>query len=156
MLSDSESTMNLPQLKLPEFDCKVKAEGDEKYIFDIIRKKYLLLTPEEWVRQHFIHLLINHLGYPPGLFQIERGHQYFGSAKRSDILILNTSGQPQLLVECKAASVNIDKAALTQIATYNKTIGANYVAISNGMTHFVWEYKGDGYEQLKNFPAYIG
>lgn len=146
--------MDLPQLKLPSFDIKVKPEGDEQYIFDIVRKKYLLLTPEEWVRQHFIHLLINHLGYPAGLFQVERGHSYSGKAKRTDILILDTSGNPLLLVECKASTVSINTAALNQIATYNKTLNARHVAITNGLTHFVWEYKGDSYNQLKDFPSY--
>jgi hypothetical protein len=148
--------MKFPKLALPEFDARIKSEQEDTFIFDIIRKKYIVLTPEEWVRQHFIHLLIHRLGYPQGLFQVERGHQYFGSAKRSDILILNTTGEAQLLVECKAPNVPLNQSTLTQIAAYNKSLKANYVAISNGLSHFVWEYKGDEYVQLKDFPPYMG
>lgn len=146
--------MNFPTLSLPPIDAKLKSEGTEAYIFDRIRKKFIQLTPEEWVRQHFIHLLIDQLGYPVGLFQVERGHTYFGSAKRSDILIFDTSGKSLLLVECKAPTVLINEKALNQVAAYNKTINARYVCLTNGMKHFIWEWKGDKYEQMRNFPVY--
>jgi hypothetical protein len=146
--------MKLPELKLPPIQTQIKSKGGETFIFDRIRKKLIVLTPEEWVRQHFIHLLIEHLNYPAGLFQVERGHSYFGSTKRSDILVLDTSGNSLLLVECKSTDVPINESALHQLATYNKTVQARYVCLTNGLKHFIWERKDNEYVQLSRFPVY--
>lgn len=148
--------MNHPPLLLPPINPKIESKGDEEFIFDPIRKKQLLLTPEEWVRQHFVNLLKEHLGYPAGLFQLERQHKYAGSSKRSDILVLDKSGKPFLLVECKAYDVSLNEKTLTQISTYNKTLQAKYIAVSNGLKHFVWKFENGKYDQLTSFPSYTG
>ncbi len=114
----------------------------------------LLLTPEEWVRQHFVNLLKEHLGYPAGLFQLEKQHTYSGALKRTDITVLDKMGNPFLLVECKAYDVAINEATLKQIATYNKTLKAKYIAVTNGLKHFVWQLQAAGYQQLGEFPRY--
>ena len=95
-------------IDLPSFDIKLKEENGQTYIFDIIRKKYLVVTPEEWVRQHILHLLINKYDYPKGLFQTEQGHTYNSLQKRTDILVYNRDGGIKLLVECKAHNVKIN------------------------------------------------
>ncbi|MEQ8583404.1 MAG: type I restriction enzyme HsdR N-terminal domain-containing protein [Marinoscillum sp.] len=146
----------MQKLNLPSSDFKLKSEEGNQFIFDIVRKKYLVLTPEEWVRQHFIHLMVNHLAYPKSLIKVETGLAYFKSAKRSDIVLCDREGGNFLLVECKAADVKIDRKTLNQISVYNKELKARYVAITNGLLHFIWEYSSDlnQYTQLKEFPKF--
>jgi len=147
----------MQKLNLPPSDFKLKSEEGNQFIFDIVRKKYLVLTPEEWVRQHFIHLMVNHLAYPKSLIKVETGLAYFKSAKRSDIMLCDREGGNFLLVECKAADVKIDRKALNQVSVYNKELKARYVALTNGMVHFIWEYRSDEnkYYQLKEFPKFV-
>ena len=137
-------------LKLPEFD--YQTEGNK--IFCLIRKKWVVLTPEEWVRQHFINLLVSHLHYPRGLFRLEQTMSYFKNQKRSDINVLDKEGNVFLLVECKAPSVKLDQKVTGQLATYNKVLDAKYLAITNGMTHFVWKREMKGFQQIRDFPFY--
>ncbi len=147
----------MQKLNLPPSNFKLKSEEGNQFIFDIVRKKYLVLTPEEWVRQHFIHLMVNHLAYPKSLIKVETGLAYFKSAKRSDIMLCDREGGNFLLVECKAAEVKIDRKALNQVSVYNKELKARYVALTNGMVHFIWEYRSDEnkYYQLKEFPKFV-
>ena len=146
----------MQQLNLPTCDLKIKNEEGNQFVFDIIRKKYVVLTPEEWVRQHFIHLMITHLKYPKSLLKIESGLSYFKSSKRSDINLMNSDGSLFLVAECKAPDVKINQKALNQISVYNKELQAQYVALTNGMQHFIWLYdkKNENYEQLTKFPAF--
>ena len=95
--------------QLPSCDIKLKEEDGQTYVFDLIRKKYLVLTPEEWVRQHMIHLLIYELNYPKGLINVEKGHQYNALQKRTDILVYNREGEVTMIVECKAHSEKINQ-----------------------------------------------
>ncbi len=124
------------KLNLPEPALSLKKEEGKVYIFDIIRKKYVVLTPEEWVRQHFIHFLINDLKYPRSLFRIEGALSYNRMQKRSDILVRNREGKPWMLVECKSPTIKLTQKAFNQIAVYNMTIGATYLAVTNGMVHY--------------------
>lgn len=144
----------MQKLNLPDCALRLRHEEGNVLVFDIIRKKDVVLTPEEWVRQHFVHLLINHLKYPKTLINIESGLKYFQSDKRSDLLVRNRQGQPWLLVECKAPDVALQKEAVNQIATYNKVLNAPYIAITNGMSHFVWKLEKKGYMQMKEFPVF--
>lgn len=137
-------------LKLPEFDYQI--EG--KNIFCLIRKKWVTLTPEEWVRQHFVNLLISYLGYPKGLFKLEQSLTYFKNQKRSDIAVLDKEGNVFLLVECKAPSIKLDQKAMRQVAAYNKVLDAKYLTITNGMVHFVWKKENMGFQQIRDFPFY--
>ena len=140
-------------LKLPEYDIRLK-EGFPSEVFCLIRKKWLVLTPEEWVRQHFINLLINHLGYPKGLIKLEQSMSYFKSIKRSDITVLDKEGGVFLLVECKRSDISLDDKVMSQLSEYNKVLDAQYLSISNGMKHFIWEKRGDRFSQITAFPAY--
>lgn len=144
----------MEKLGLPVCDLKVKKEEGNVFVFDIIRKKYVVLTPEEWVRQHFIHLMINHLGYPKTLIKMESAFNYFKSGKRSDIILLDRKADPFLLIECKASVVALNKTVVNQAAVYNKVVKAKYLAVTNGMKNFIWEFDATGYRQLQEFPKF--
>lgn len=147
---------NFPKLALPEINARIEVREEELYIFDNIRKKFIFLTKEEWVRQHFVQLMIDQLKYPKGLIQVETGLTYFRSKKRSDIVLFDTSAQPFLLVECKSPEIKMGKSTLTQLAVYNKVLNAKYVAITNGLKHFVWQKKEshNDYDSLSAFPKF--
>ncbi len=123
----------LKKLGLPAFDIKLKKSERGVEVFDIIRKKYILLTPEEWVRQHFVHFLITKLKYPKSLIRVESGHKYNALRKRSDIIVYDRTGKAFLLAECKSASEKLNESALYQVATYNHSVNAQYVALTNGI-----------------------
>ena len=125
-------------------------------ILDIIRKKYIVLTPEEWVRQHFVNYLILDLHYPKSLFKIESGLKFNHMQKRSDILIHDRTGAPWMLVECKSPDIKLTQKAFNQIAVYNMTIGAKYLAVTNGMAHYccVAGVPGQPAVFLDDFPVF--
>ena len=143
------------KLNLPDFKLTIRKEDGKVWIFDIIRKKYIVLTPEEWVRQHFIHYLINHLKYPKALFRIEGSLTYNKLQKRSDIVIHDRNGNPWMLVECKAPNIKLSQKAFNQVAVYNMTIGAQFVAVTNGMVQYCFEPSAKGEaNHLNSFPEY--
>lgn len=145
----------LPQLNLPPFSCKVKEVGGKPYIFDIVRRKFVFLSPEEWVRQHFIHLLATHYRYPRSLFAVETGIYYHTLKKRSDIMVLGSDGAPFLLVECKAPGVTLKNSVFDQIARYNFSLKPRFLAVTNGMEHFCFRVKETGeVEFLADLPTY--
>ena len=109
----------MQNLNLPPCSLTIKNGFQNKYIFDIIRKKYIVLTPEEWVRQHFVHYLIDYKHYPPGLMRTENGLKLYNTIKRSDIVIYNRNAEAVALVECKAPEVKISQSTFDQIARYN-------------------------------------
>jgi len=143
------------KLNLPDFNLTLRKEGGKVWIFDIIRKKYVVLTPEEWVRQHFIHYLINELSYPKSLFRIEGSLTFNKLQKRSDIVIHDRAGKPWLLIECKAPNIRLTQKAFNQVAVYNMTIGARFVAVTNGMIQYCFEtIEGGKANQLSEFPPF--
>jgi len=134
-----------PNLNLPEADLKLTRENGEIFVYDGIRKKNILLTPEEWVRQHFIHYLIHTCKYPKTLFKVETGLQYNTLQKRSDIQIYNRKGTVFMLVECKAFSIPLSSQTLKQASAYNKTIEAEWLVITNGLHHYAFQRVGEGH-----------
>jgi predicted type IV restriction endonuclease len=144
------------KLNLPEYNPTLRKEEGKIWIFDIIRKKYVVLTPEEWVRQHFVHYLVQQLHYPKSLFRIEGSLTYNRLQKRSDILIHNRTGKPWMLIECKAPNIKLTQRAFNQVSVYNMSIGARYVAVTNGMVQFCFEQSAQPGEIifLEKFPAY--
>jgi len=136
-------------LNLPAFDVNVKQAGDKFLIFDGIRRKYLVLTPEEWVRQHFIHYLVQYLHYPKGLISPERGTMYNTLNKRTDICVFDTIGKACMLVECKASTVKISEATIRQATTYNQNIRAKFIVLTNGLEHYCWQVD---FENSTTFP----
>jgi predicted type IV restriction endonuclease len=122
----------------------------------MIRKKYVVLTPEEWVRQHFVHFLINDLKYPRSLFRLEGALTYNSLQKRSDILIRDREGKPWMLIECKSPAIKLTQKAFNQIAVYNMTIGATFLAVTNGMVHYCCPAPraGEDAKFADSFPAF--
>ncbi|WP_439882282.1 type I restriction enzyme HsdR N-terminal domain-containing protein [Pontibacter sp. MBLB2868] len=145
-------------LNLPPFDHKITKSGANYLIFDALRRKYIVLTPEEWVRQHFAHYLINHLNYPKSLISVERGTHYNKLQKRTDLCVYNKEGKPHVLVECKAAYLPITQEVVKQVSVYNQTIQAKYVIITNGLQHFCWQvdFEQRKFEPLQEIPMYSG
>lgn len=123
-------------LNLPPFEHKICEREGKATIFDIIRKKYVALTPEEWVRQHFVHYLIWHLQYPRALINVESGLKFNQMKRRSDIIVHDRQGSPFMVVECKSHTQAIHPAVFEQIAVYNYTLKAKYVVITNGLQHY--------------------
>lgn len=144
------------KLNLPEFEVNLKKSEGKIWIFDGIRKKYLILTPEEWVRQHLVNYFVNHLGYSKSLISVERGLHYNQLQKRSDITVFDRSGKPWMIVECKSPEINLDQKTVLQVAVYNADVRAKYVSVSNGLQHICYEPKPDVKEivLMKNFPEY--
>jgi hypothetical protein len=124
------------KLNLPPFDYKLQKADGKVWIFDVIRKKYIVLTPEEWVRQHFINYLITDLKYPRALLKIEGGLMYNQLQKRSDIVVFDREGNPWMIIECKSPSLHLSENTLQQAAAYNASLKAKYLTITNGLVHF--------------------
>lgn len=143
-------------LNLPPGDFQITNEGGKLSIFDPLRKKFLVLTPEEWVRQHIVGYLIVFKKYPKSLFAMERGVKYNQLNKRFDVLILDRQGKPFLLIECKAPEVKLSQKTVEQVCVYNKTVGARHIAISNGKQHICLAYHPDEdrYAQIREFPDF--
>ena len=143
-------------LNLPTYSFTIKSEGNRQYIFDNIRKKYVLLTPEEWVRQNFTRYLITEKSYPPALISIEQYFTYNKLSKRADIIIYNRKTSAVMLVECKAPDVRISQKVFDQIALYNLQFSVSYLVVTNGMNHFCCLMEPDKgtYTFLKDIPAY--
>jgi len=143
-------------LNLPTYNLKLKEQAGQVLIFDSIRKKYLLLTPEEWVRQNFIHFLVEDKKYPASLVAIEVGLKYNTLQKRADVVIYNKAGKPHLIVECKAPEVKISQDVFHQIAVYNMSFRVNYLVVTNGMDHFccVMDYELNTYRFLQMIPDF--
>lgn len=143
-------------LNLPQHDISIRNDGTRTYIFDIIRKKYLVLTPEEWVRQNFVHYLTEDLHYPASLMMTENGLKLFNTQKRSDIVIYDRNGNPLVVVECKATDVKITQETFNQVARYNIKFRAPLIIVTNGLSHYCARYdaKSSKYTFLKDIPQY--
>lgn len=126
----------MESLNLPSCNLDIRNDLGKVTVFDALRKKHLVLTPEEWVRQHFVHFLVHYLEYPKSLINMERGHAYNTLKKRTDILVYNRSGEPYMLIECKASHIKIDQKAFRQASVYNKSIKAKYIVVTNGLKHY--------------------
>jgi hypothetical protein len=144
----------MTELNLPPFEYKVKKIDEKLHIFDIIRRKYLLITPEEWVRQHVLHWLINHHHYPKSLIRTESGLQYNQLAKRTDILVYDRNGLPFMLVECKASFVPLTQQVLEQAIRYNAILKAPYLLISNGLEHLLFEIRQGEAIPMSQLPIF--
>lgn len=132
------------KLNFKTYNFNTKLDQGNALIFDIIRKKYVRLTPEEWVRQHFIHFLIEDIGVPLGLIAVERSLVFNGLKKRFDICVSDRNGVMKLLVECKAPNVKLSKETLMQAGTYQKVLNVNLVGISNGLQHIFIRLEQNG------------
>jgi hypothetical protein len=144
-------------LNLPSYKFKIKSSENKRFIFDNIRKKYIVLTPEEWVRQHYIYYLIHEKKYPISIIAVEKQLTLNGLKKRTDILIFNKEGTPEIIVECKAPSIEINQSTFDQIARYNMKLLAKYLIVTNGLQHFYcqMDFENEKYIFLKDIPKYV-
>lgn len=144
------------ELNLPPYPFKIRQAESKTQIFDPIRKKYLVLTPEEWVRQHFIQYLIHEKHYPASLIAVEIGLKYNSMQKRADIVVYDKQAKPYLMVECKAPEVQLSQDTFHQIAVYNMAFKVNFLIVTNGLEHYCCEmdYTTNTYRFLPEVPAF--
>ena len=143
-------------LNLPSFDYKIKKEKDRLSIFDIIRKRYIALTPEEWVRQHFVSYLISYKGYPLGLIGNEISLRLNGQNRRCDTVIYDIYGSPLMIIEYKAPHITLNQEVFNQVIRYNIALKVKYLVVSNGINHYccVMDYDNMCPHFLKEIPDY--
>ena len=146
----------MQKLNLPEYTFRLKKEENKSYIFDDFRKKYVVLTPEEWVRQNFLMHLVTDLDFPKSLIAVEAGLKLYKTQKRTDIVVYNKQGAPLMIVECKAPEVSIDEKVFDQIVRYNMALQVNYLVVTNGLNHYCCklDYTKKSYKFLKSIPNY--
>lgn len=143
------------QLNLPSYEYRLRENFGKLQIFDSIRKKYIQLTPEEWVRQHILNLLNNHLNYPSALTKVESGLKYNSRQKRTDVMVYAQDLSPLVLVECKAPDVPINQKVIDQLSVYNVECKAPLLIISNGVQTFAMLCQNEGQtEMLKEIPPF--
>lgn len=144
-------------LNLPQYNINVTTAIDGTHqIFDRLRGKFVALTPEEWVRQHFVAFLIGHKGFPVGLMANEVSLSLNGTSRRSDTVVYNSSAQPLVIVEYKAPTVKISQKTFDQIIRYNMVFHAPYLIVSNGINHYCChiDFEKKSYEFLPDIPSY--
>ena len=146
----------MQNLNFPTYSFRLKNSENNTHIFDVIRKKFVVLQPEEWVRQHCVHYLIQEKKYPISLINVEKVVLINGLKKRYDIVVFNPDGSLALVVECKAPKVKITQAAFDQIARYNLTLKASYLMVTNGLNHYFCTMNHDleSFEFLETLPNY--
>jgi type I site-specific restriction endonuclease len=149
--------MSLPQLNFPLYDFRFRDTNSRPEIFDEVRKKWVTLTPEEWVRQHAVRWVIAEKKYPASLLAIEKSITVNGLTKRCDIVAFDRTGKPLLIIECKAHDVEISQPVFDQAARYNMTLNVNLFLLTNGLNHFccVADHEKQSYLFLKELPEFI-
>ena len=144
------------QLNLPEYEINVAEKDGKQQIFDFLRRKFVAMTPEEWVRQHFVHFLVEHKGYPKGLLVNETELRIGDKRLRCDTVLYNKNMQPQMIFEYKAPQIQIQQKTFDQIAVYNLLLHADYLVVSNGIQHYCcqMDYENRSYRFLTEIPEY--
>ncbi|RMA58653.1 type I restriction enzyme HsdR N-terminal domain-containing protein [Ulvibacter antarcticus] len=143
-------------LNFPEYQFRFKSNENKPLIFDVIRKKFVVLTPEEWVRQHVVNFLISEKNYPISHINVEKQLKLHNTTKRYDIVVFNSDGSIHLIIECKAPKINIDQTTFDQIARYNLVLDASYLMVTNGLEHYYcqMDFEAEKYVFLKDIPFY--
>jgi len=145
------------QLNFSKYKFRFKNSENKHYIFDPIRKKFIILQPEEWVRQNVVQFLIHEKQYPISLINVEKKIEINGLTKRYDIIIFHPDGSVNLVVECKSPSISINQKVFDQIARYNLILKSDYLMVTNGLHHIYckMDYKLEKYLFLEEIPSYI-
>ena len=146
------------QLNLPAFDVQLRRDSDSRRggleVYDILRRKWVALTPEEWVRQHFVHFLITHSDFPASFMANEVALKLNDTARRADTMVYTRDLRPLCVVEYKAPEIVLTQKVFDQIARYNSVVEAPFLIVSNGMHHYCCRYTGTGYTFLRDIPSY--
>nr|WP_269468220.1 type I restriction enzyme HsdR N-terminal domain-containing protein [Gaetbulibacter sp. NE] len=147
---------SVQKLNFPTYSFRFKNNENKVSIFDAIRKKFVVLQPEEWVRQHCLQFLIEEKKYPKSLINVEKELTVNDLRKRYDIVVYNPNGQIHLVVECKAPKINIDQTVFDQIARYNLELNATYLMVTNGINHYYcqMDFENERYVFLRDIPEY--
>ena len=143
-------------LNLPSYPIKIKEKGEKQLIFDFLRRKYVALTPEEWVRQHFVHFLVEHKGYPQALLANEVELKVGEKKLRCDTLLYNRDLKPRMIIEYKTPTIQLQQKTFDQISAYNLLLKVDYLVISNGLQHYCckMDYTQQRYSFLEQLPDY--
>ncbi|MDP5231156.1 MAG: type I restriction enzyme HsdR N-terminal domain-containing protein [Cellulophaga sp.] len=143
-------------LNFPTYNFRFKNSENKIYIFDVVRKKFVILQPEEWVRQHVVHYLLEEKKYPLSLINVEKQLKVNGLVKRYDIIIFKPDGRISILIECKAPDIQISQVTFDQIAQYNIQLQADYLMVTNGQQHFYckMDFDQEKYSFLKDIPDF--
>jgi len=146
----------MQSLNFPPYPIQIKKDAGKELVFDPIRKMWVALQPEEWVRQHVLVFLLEDRGVPAGLIAVEKGFTYQGKPYRADIIVHDREGKPAMMIECKAPEVSISQAAFDQAATYNQVIRARYLYVTNGLLHFCSkiDWSRQTYEFISSVPGF--
>lgn len=147
---------DMQPLNLPTYSFNIKSQGGRDRIFDVFRRDWYLLTPEEWVRQNFARYLCDTLGYPESLLLLEHTITHNTLTRRCDIVIYNRQGQPVILVECKAPEIVLNQKTFDQIARYNRVLGVNLLLVTNGLSHYCIQIDplAATYSFLRDIPSF--
>ena len=141
-------------VKYPEPQFRMKSEGENTFIFDPLRKSWLLLTEEEWVRQNFVQYLIQEAHYPSSYIALEKEITLNELKKRFDVLVYNKQFQPWMLIECKARDVQLSEDVLQQVLRYNISVPVQYIIITNGVSTIGWQKTGANLQLLDQLPVF--
>lgn len=146
----------MQQLNLPPYDIRIRNVSGRRMILDILRRKYVALTPEEWVRQHFVHFLIEHKNYPATLLANEVQLTIGSKQLRADSVLYGRDLHPRMIIEYKAPTVNITQKVFDQITIYNMLLKVDYLIVSNGISHYIckMDYANQKYSFLRDIPDY--
>ncbi|MDE6689881.1 MAG: type I restriction enzyme HsdR N-terminal domain-containing protein [Prevotella sp.] len=144
------------EINLPAYETKFRERGGKRQIFDVLRRKYVALTPEEWVRQHVVHYLMDYKGYPKGLLANEVELVIGEKKLRCDTLLYNRALQPQMIIEYKSPEIDLTQRVFDQITAYNFLLHVDYLIVSNGRQHYCcrMDYERQSYQFLKEIPRY--
>ncbi len=144
------------QLNFPEYQFRFKNSKNKIAIFDEIRKKFIILTPEEWVRQNVVQYLLIEKKYPKSLINVEKTLKINGLTKRYDVVVFNNNGSINVLIECKSTDIKISQTVFDQIARYNMTLKANFLMVTNGLNHYICkiDFENEKYSFLESLPNY--
>lgn len=146
----------MQKLNFQLYNFRFKNSENKVSIFDEVRKKFIILTPEEWVRQHVVRYLLEEKNYPKSLINVEKVLQVNGLRKRYDVVVFNTDGSIFILIECKAPEIKIGQITFDQIARYNMTMKADYLMVTNGLNHYFcqMDFENEKYQFLPELPVY--
>ena len=146
----------MEKLNLPQAELRVRRVGDAMQVYDVVRRRYVALTPEEWVRQHFLHFLIYVKGYPGGRMAVEKSLSLNGKTRRADIVFYSREMKPDIIVECKASSVAITQGVMDQAVEYHMSLGGRIICLTNGLktVYAVIDRESERFYYMRDLPGY--
>lgn len=146
----------MQKLNLPPYNANIKSDNGRNLIFDVLRGKYVALTPEEWVRQNFVQYLINYKNYSRSLMNNEIPLKLNGTSKRCDTVVFSNTAVPKMIIEYKAPEIKITQKVFNQITRYNMVLKVDYLVVSNGLNHYCckMDYENQGYIFLEDVPDF--